>query len=114
LVEDFRNHYRKIEALKPTSSHSGFATLHGETQGGERLCLCGGKHGIKVQCEKCEYISPTWRPTSWKGKPKTFKKINKTINSWKSDKIKWFVDKFKYDGLKDSNSSTSETQKKDT
>jgi hypothetical protein len=56
LVEDFRNHYRRIEALKPSSSHSGFATLYGETQGGERLCLCGGKHGIKAQCEKCEYI----------------------------------------------------------
>src|SRR5277367_4574206 len=39
LVEDFRNHYRRIEALKPSSSHSGFATLHGETQGGERLCF---------------------------------------------------------------------------
>lgn len=63
---------------------------------------------------KSANISTTCRPTSWKGKPKTFKKINKTINSWKSDKIRWFVDTFKYDGLKDSNSSTSETQKKDT
>ena len=30
LVEDFRNHYRRTEALKPSSSHSAFATLNGE------------------------------------------------------------------------------------
>lgn len=30
LVEDFRNHYRRTEALKPSSSHSGFATLREE------------------------------------------------------------------------------------
>ena len=30
LVEDFRNHYWWLEALKPSSSHSGFATLNGE------------------------------------------------------------------------------------
>ena len=108
LVEDFRNHYRRTEALKPLSSHSGFATLRGENQEGEKLCLCGGKHGKKFQWEKCEYISPTRRPSGWKGKPETFEKINKAINSWESNKIKWFVDKFKYDGLKDSKPTSIE------
>jgi hypothetical protein len=32
LIEDFRNHYRKTEALKPAYSHSGFATLNRDSQ----------------------------------------------------------------------------------
>ena len=55
LIEDFRNHQRKTEALKSsTSPHSAFATQGGETLDGEtrdkdkekkeRLCLCGSKH----------------------------------------------------------------------
>ena len=36
LVEDFRNHYRRTEALKPTFSYSGFATLRGENQDEEK------------------------------------------------------------------------------
>ena len=116
LVEDFRNHYRRTEALKLSSSHTAFATLRGETQEakgtkeGEKLCLCGENHGKIFQWEKCEYISPTKRPSGWKGKPETFQKINKVIKSWDSGKIKWFVDKFKYDGLKDSTA----LQKNDT
>jgi hypothetical protein len=31
LVEDFRNHYRRTVALNPSSSHSAFAALRGET-----------------------------------------------------------------------------------
>src|SRR5271156_1610371 len=34
LIEDFRNHYRRTEALKPSVSHSGFATLNGDSQEG--------------------------------------------------------------------------------
>jgi hypothetical protein len=114
LVEDFRNHYRRTEALKPSYSHSAFATLGGESQDGERLCLCSGKHGNKVRWQKCEYITPKCRPSGWKGKPEVFEKINKEINTWESGRIKWFVDKFKYDGLKESKSTTSETPKKDS
>lgn len=119
LVEDFRNHYRRTEALNPSSSHSAFATLRGETQGDEKLCLCGGKHGAKLQWEKCEYISPSRRPTDWKGKPEIFEKINKVINSWEEGKVKWFFDKFEYDGLKESTITekdlkpTSDTTKED-
>ena len=87
LVEDFRNHYRRIEALKPSSSHSGFATLQGENQDGGKLCLYGEKHRKRFQWEKCEYISPTKRPSGWKGKQEVFDKINKTINSWEKEKI---------------------------
>ena len=88
LVEDFRNHYRRTEALKPSGSHSAFATLNGETQEGEtqgKLCLCGEKHGKRFQWEKCEYISPKKRPTGWKGKPETFDKINKVIKTWEKE-----------------------------
>jgi hypothetical protein len=34
LIEDFRNHYRRTEALKPLVSHSGFATLNRDSQEG--------------------------------------------------------------------------------
>ena len=30
LIKDFRNHYRHIEALKPTISNSAFLTLNGK------------------------------------------------------------------------------------
>ena len=30
LIEDFHNHYRRTEALRQSTSHSGFATLQGE------------------------------------------------------------------------------------
>jgi hypothetical protein len=111
-VEDFCNHYQRTEALKSSSSHSGFATLGGETQEGERerLYLYGGKHGDKpqTQWEKCEYISPKIRSSRWKGKPETFEKINKVINSWKTRRTKWFIEKFEYDGLKDPKPTTKE------
>jgi len=100
--------------LKPSSSHSGFATLNGETQDGEKLCLCGGKHGKRFQWEKCEYVSLTKRPSGWKGKPETFEKINKTINSWEKEKIEWFLKKFKYDGLKDLAATSQQTQGNNT
>ena len=58
LVEDFRNHYRWTEALNPSSSHSAFAALRGQSQNGEKVCLCGGTHGKPLKWEKCEYITP--------------------------------------------------------
>src|ERR1700722_14303980 len=61
LVEDFCNYYQRTEALKPSSSHSGFATLNGETQDSKKLCLCGGKHRKRFQWEKCKYVSLTKR-----------------------------------------------------
>jgi len=49
LIEDFRNHYRRTEALQTSASNSAFTTLRGETQEETKerknLCLCGGKHG---------------------------------------------------------------------
>jgi hypothetical protein len=119
LVEDFRNHYRRTEALQMSASHSAFTTLRGDPQEeetqGEKPCLCGEKHGAKLQWEKCEYISPSRRPTNWKGKPEIFEKINKVINSWEEGKVKWFFDKFEYDGLKESTTTekkpTSDTTK---
>ena len=111
LVEDFRNHYRRTEALKSTSSHSAFATLNGENQEGEKPCLCGGKHsekqGRKNDWYKCEYITPKNRPNGWKGKPEIFNKINQVLKTWEEGKVKWFVNRFKYDGLKDLPTITS-------
>jgi hypothetical protein len=63
LVEDFRNHYRQTEALKPLSSYLGFATLNGETQKREKTCLCGGKHNNSIHWDKCEYITLANRPS---------------------------------------------------
>ena len=120
LVKDFRNHQRKNDVLKLSSSHSAFAALRGENQDeeaqdGEKLCLCGGKHGKRLRWEKCEYITPKCRPSGWKGKPEAFEKINKTLSTWDDGKVKWFVDRFKYDGLKDSKkASTSQEKSKES
>jgi len=94
LIEDFRNHQRKNDALKSSSSsHSAFATQGGETPDGEtqnkdkdkekkeRLCLCGSKHGDRTRWEKCEYITPKCRQSGWKGKQETFEKINKELKT---------------------------------
>jgi len=82
LVEDFRNHYRRTEALKSSSSHSAFATLNGENQDGEKKkCLCGGLHDNKARWGKCEYIAPKNRSSRWKGKQETFNKINKALKT---------------------------------
>jgi len=58
LVEDFRNHLRKINASKSSSSHTAFATLYGENQDGERPCLYGSKHREENRWENCKYIIP--------------------------------------------------------
>ena len=92
-------------------SHTAFATLHGENQDGERPCLCGSKHGEENRWENCEYITPECRSSGWKGKPETFEKINKVINKWGRAKRKWFVKKFKYDGLQEKSSEEKNAKK---
>jgi hypothetical protein len=95
--------------LKSSSSYSAFATLNGEDQNGEKKkCLCGGLHDNKARWGKCEYIAPKNRPSRWKGKKETFEKINKVLKTWDEGKVKWFVDKFGYDGLKESDSKPAE------
>ena len=44
MIEDFRNHYRRTEAYKPTRSHSAFATFKDENQDKAKVCLCGEEH----------------------------------------------------------------------
>ena len=135
LIEDFRNHYRRSEALRQSASHSGFATLRGEPQDSEkkgqdaakheskrqprkesegqdsnpprreRFCLCGDKHGKSSRWEDCDYINPSKRPDGWKGSPETFDRINKSISRWIQGKLDWFLEKFKYDGLNPSQST---------
>ena len=108
-MEDFRNHYCCTEALKPSSSHSAFAALNGENQDGEKKsCLYGGLHHSKARWAKCEYIAPKNRPSRWKGKKETFDKINKVLKTWDEGKVKWFIEKFKYNGLKESTTTVLE------
>ena len=103
LVERFRNKQRKDNVTRDTSSHTAFtASLRGETQDEERSCLCGGKHGESSRWDDCEYITPKRRPSGWKGKPEIFEKINRILKKWESGKRNWFIEKFKYDGWKDS------------
>ncbi len=68
LVKDFHNHYYCTEALKPSLSHLAFAALHGESQNGEKVCLCGRTHRKPLKWEKYEYIIPKCQPSGWKGK----------------------------------------------
>jgi len=112
LIEDFRNHYRRTEALKPIASHSAFATLDGQDQSGVKVCLCGKKHLFS----DCYYITPSKRPNEWKGKPEIFKSINQKIldnkkyKNWRG----WFEKRFKYDGFndtKDGPNDKKETEK---
>jgi len=130
LVEDFRNHLRKTNASKLSSSHSAFATLRGENQDGEtqdggtkdggikegstkddrKVCLCGLKHKDS-KWQNCHYITPKCRPTGWKGKPETFDKINDAISKWKKEQRHWFIRKFKYDGLEKGSRKTSKKNK---
>ena len=130
LIEDFRNHFRRTEALRLSASHSGFATFRNEHQDPEknkkdsehdrksrarresgqrgngdsprreRLCLCRDKHRKASRWEDCEYINPDKRPNGWKGNPENFERLNRSLNEWEQGKIDWFVRKFKYDGLK--------------
>ena len=62
LVEDFRNHYQWSEALKPSYSHSRFATLNRESQKHKKSCLYREKHDNLDNQDKCEYIIPKNRP----------------------------------------------------
>ena len=55
------------------------------------------------------------RPSGWKGKQETFNKINKVLKTWEEGKVKWFIDKFGYDGLKESTTTDSKLiEKSDT
>ena len=76
LVERFRNKQRKDNATKDTSSHTAFAaSLRGETQDGERSCLCGRKHGDRSRWEDCEYITPKRRPSGWRANRRPLRRL---------------------------------------
>jgi hypothetical protein len=59
-------------------------------------------HDNRANWKKCKYIAPKNRPSRWKGKQETFNKINKVLKTWEEGKVKWFVNRFRYDGLKES------------
>lgn len=101
LIEDFRNHRRRVEALNKRPDLSAFATgssLMGQDQDGKSTCLCGEQH----RYSECNYITPSTRSDGWKGKIAIYKKINKAITSNRRypNSKKWFQTKFKYDGFK--------------
>ena len=100
LIEDFRNHYRRTITAKPSGSSGAFtatATLNGTDQNDNKPdakpCLCGlAKH----RWSECHYITPSTRPSGWKGKPEIFEQINKKIKEikqspkYKTTKAEWF------------------------
>jgi hypothetical protein len=117
LIEKFRNHYRRREALKSSNpgpgsvseSHSAFAILDGETQDGKKTCLCGREHLYR----DCYYLNSEARPKGWEGKSETFAKINEKLNQKQMQKLKNLVWKwFKYDAtiLKDASAPKASNQ----
>ena len=54
------------------------------------------------------------RSFRWKGKLETFERINKAISSWKARKAKWFINKFRYNGLLDPIGKSDITEKDDS
>jgi len=122
LIEDFRNHYRRTITTRLSGSSGAFttATLNGTDQNNNKPdakpdakpCLYRGKHRFNDYY----YITPSTRPSGWKGKPKIFKQINKKIKDIKSSlkfkttKAEWFKHKFKYDGLTDTDKQSKDTK----
>ena len=114
LVEDFRNHYWRSEALKPSYSYSGFATLNREPQKYKRFCLYKDKHNNSNSWDKCEYITLKNRLIGQKGKLEIFNRINRILKTWEEGRIKWFVNKFKYNRLKETTTTYTQEQKSNT
>jgi hypothetical protein len=76
LIEDFRNHQRKTEALQMSESHSAFSTTsEGTSQDLE--CVCGLRHPWK----KCFYLIQSIRPTTWIPNAEIQKKIDQKLAS---------------------------------
>jgi hypothetical protein len=76
LIEDFRNHYRRTEALQMSASHSAFSTTsQGTSQDLE--CVCGLRHPWK----KCFYLIQSIRPTTWIPNAEIQKKIDQKLAS---------------------------------
>src|SRR5207253_6330099 len=80
----------------------------------KRYCLCRDKHDNLDSSDKCEYITPKNRLIGWKGKPKIFNRINRILKTWEEERIKWFVNKFKYDRLKETTTTYTQEQKSNT
>jgi hypothetical protein len=90
LVEDFRNHYRRTEALNTSASHSAFSTTSKSTFQ-DLECVCGLRHPWK----KCFYLIQSIRPATWTPDAKTQEKIDQKLASDPKlkaaveDKISW-------------------------
>lgn len=108
MVEDFRNNYRRNQALKNNLKLGAFSA-NSENKDSKaykdlatkplKPCLCGMQHIYK----NCYYITPSERPQGWKGKKETFQEINRKVESLKNRTGKplknWFLSTFKYDGF---------------
>ncbi|KAI0993953.1 hypothetical protein K3495_g14231 [Podosphaera aphanis] len=109
MVEDFRNNYRRNQALKISVKMGAFSASSDEGKGvkanndspqkPQKPCLCGMQHRYK----KCFYITPSERPQGWRGKETIFRDINRKVETLKNRAGKplknWFVTTFKYDGF---------------
>lgn len=78
IIEDFRNNYRRNQALR-TNLRSGAFSTSSEKKDGlckdtektvkpAKPCLCGQNH----QYKHFYYITPSERPQNWKGKQEIF------------------------------------------
>jgi hypothetical protein len=92
----------KNEGKKPDGRKT-----QGNSREDGRVCLYGDKHGKGTRWEDCIYINPECRTKGWRGNSKAFTRINKTLEGWGQSKADWFVGKFNYDGLKNSQPSAS-------
>ncbi|KAI0991196.1 hypothetical protein K3495_g16991, partial [Podosphaera aphanis] len=108
MVEDFRNNYRRNQALKSNVRMGAFSASSEEKRNvGDKdsdhkslkPCLCGGQHRYK----NCFYITPSERPQGWKGNESIFREINTKVGSLRNRAGKplknWFLKTFKYDGF---------------
>lgn len=101
LVEDFRNHYRRTDALKTSASHSAFSTTSKNTFE-DSECVCGFRHPWK----KCFYLIQSIRPTTWTPNSEIQKKIDEKLASDPKlkaaveDKISWMKWKAEKENVK--------------
>jgi hypothetical protein len=124
LIEDFRNTYRRTEAVKPTRSHSAFSTVKNQdgdqngkqntqptqsAQGGQnntKKCLCGLNHRFR----ECYHLNPRLRPNGWVCKQDTIDRINQKLDQPNNTAFKAQVILYGYDKATGQPTSQSTSQ----
>jgi hypothetical protein len=60
ILENYRNHQRRQQAIKSRPNMGAFASFQDKEQDSPAACLCGSKHLHK----DCYYLNPSSRPAS--------------------------------------------------